>query len=183
MCHLNRVGQNQIFTVYIRYFWQGHHQIYGQIRCIYTVLANTTCKEWHTILQWQRVSRNHVLLSRFRQRTDLQRHAHLCQGFSFSGVQARAPVSAILFLRGAGTRTLASGIMFLRGAGTHTCVRDCFSGVQAHAPVSGILFLRGAGTRTCVRDSVSQRCRHAHTCVRKFCALDLISFGGLMRTH
>jgi len=29
-----------IYTVYIRYFWQGNHQIYGHIRCIYTVLAN-----------------------------------------------------------------------------------------------------------------------------------------------
>ena len=26
--------------MYIRYFWQGHHQIYGHIRFIYTVLAN-----------------------------------------------------------------------------------------------------------------------------------------------
>jgi hypothetical protein len=40
-----RVGQNHIYiiyTVYIRYCWQGNHQIYGQIRCIYTVLANPT---------------------------------------------------------------------------------------------------------------------------------------------
>ena len=35
-----RVGQNHIYTVYIRYIWQGNHQIYGHIRCIYTVLAN-----------------------------------------------------------------------------------------------------------------------------------------------
>jgi hypothetical protein len=35
-----RVGQNHIYTVYIRHFWQGNHQIYGHIRCIYTVLAN-----------------------------------------------------------------------------------------------------------------------------------------------
>ena len=35
-----RVGQNHIYTAYIRYFWQGNHQIYGHIRCIYTVLAN-----------------------------------------------------------------------------------------------------------------------------------------------
>jgi len=35
-----RVGQNHIYTVYIRYFWQGNHQIYGRIGCIYTVLAN-----------------------------------------------------------------------------------------------------------------------------------------------
>ena len=28
--------------VYLRYFWQGNHQIYGHIRCIYTVLANPT---------------------------------------------------------------------------------------------------------------------------------------------
>ena len=35
-----RVGQNQIYTVNIRYFWQGNHQIYGHIQCIYTVLAN-----------------------------------------------------------------------------------------------------------------------------------------------
>jgi hypothetical protein len=35
-----RVGHNYIFTVYIRYFWQRNHQMYGHIRCIYTVLAN-----------------------------------------------------------------------------------------------------------------------------------------------
>jgi len=35
-----RVGQNHIYTVYIRYFWQGNYEIYGHIRCIYTVLAN-----------------------------------------------------------------------------------------------------------------------------------------------
>jgi hypothetical protein len=35
-----RVGQNHIYTVYIRYFWQGNHQIYGHIRCIYLVLVN-----------------------------------------------------------------------------------------------------------------------------------------------
>jgi hypothetical protein len=29
-----------IYSVYIRYFWQGNHQIYGHIRSIYTVLAN-----------------------------------------------------------------------------------------------------------------------------------------------
>ena len=40
-----RVGQNHIYniyTAYIQYFWQGKHQIYGHIRCIYTVLANPT---------------------------------------------------------------------------------------------------------------------------------------------
>jgi len=36
-----RVGQNHIYTEYVRYFWQGNHQIYGHIGCIYTVLANT----------------------------------------------------------------------------------------------------------------------------------------------
>ena len=38
--YMSRVGQNHIFTVYIRYFWQGKHQIYGLIGCVYTVLAN-----------------------------------------------------------------------------------------------------------------------------------------------
>jgi len=31
-----------IYTVYVRYFWQRNHLIYGHIRCIYTVLANPT---------------------------------------------------------------------------------------------------------------------------------------------
>ena len=38
---MSRVGQNHKYTVYIRYFWLGNHQIYGHIRCIYTVLANS----------------------------------------------------------------------------------------------------------------------------------------------
>jgi len=43
-----RVGQNHIYTVYIWYTWQGNHQIYGHIRCIYTVLANPTYMTQHT---------------------------------------------------------------------------------------------------------------------------------------
>ena len=39
-CIISRVGQNHIYTVHIRYFWQGNHEMYGHIRCIYTVLAN-----------------------------------------------------------------------------------------------------------------------------------------------
>ena len=35
-----RVGQNHIYTVCIRYFWQENHQIYVHIQCIYTVPAN-----------------------------------------------------------------------------------------------------------------------------------------------
>jgi len=31
-----------IYTVYIRYFWLGNHQIYGVYIRIYTVLANPT---------------------------------------------------------------------------------------------------------------------------------------------
>jgi hypothetical protein len=34
-----------IYTVYIQYFWQKNHQIYGHIRCIYTVLVNP----WNTV--------------------------------------------------------------------------------------------------------------------------------------
>jgi hypothetical protein len=43
---MSRVGQNHIYTVFIRYFWQGNHQIYGHIRCIYTVLANPNDEGW-----------------------------------------------------------------------------------------------------------------------------------------
>jgi hypothetical protein len=32
-----------VFMVYVRYFWQGNHQIYGHIQCTYTVQANPTC--------------------------------------------------------------------------------------------------------------------------------------------
>jgi hypothetical protein len=39
---MRRVGQNHIYTVYIRYFWLGNHQIYGVYIRIYTVLANPT---------------------------------------------------------------------------------------------------------------------------------------------
>jgi len=38
--HIVRVGQNHIYTVYIRHFRQGNHQMYGHIWRIYTVLAN-----------------------------------------------------------------------------------------------------------------------------------------------
>jgi len=49
---MDRLGQNgnpcphtlhnHIYVVCIRYFWQGNHQTYGHVRCIYTVLANPT---------------------------------------------------------------------------------------------------------------------------------------------
>ena len=42
--HVNRVGQNHIYTMYLRYFWQGNHQIYGHVRRIYAVLANPMCE-------------------------------------------------------------------------------------------------------------------------------------------
>jgi hypothetical protein len=35
-----RVGQNRKYTVYAQYFWQGNHQTYRQLQCVYTVLAN-----------------------------------------------------------------------------------------------------------------------------------------------
>jgi len=40
MTVMNRVGQNHMYTVYIRYFWLENHQIYGVYTRIYTVLAN-----------------------------------------------------------------------------------------------------------------------------------------------
>jgi hypothetical protein len=40
MCPMCRAGQNHVHTAYTQYFWQGNHQIYGHIRCIYTILAN-----------------------------------------------------------------------------------------------------------------------------------------------
>ena len=35
------IGQNHIYKVYIRYFWQGNHQLSGQIRCMYIRLWPT----------------------------------------------------------------------------------------------------------------------------------------------
>jgi len=39
-----RIGQNYIFTVYIRYFWQVIHEIYGHIRCIYGIFGREFTK-------------------------------------------------------------------------------------------------------------------------------------------
>jgi len=39
---MTRVGQNHIYTVYKRCFWQKSHHTYSHIRCKYTVLANPT---------------------------------------------------------------------------------------------------------------------------------------------
>ena len=49
-----RVGQNHVYSVYIRYFWQGNYQTYGHIQCIYTVLANP--KHWHVRQSYGRPS-------------------------------------------------------------------------------------------------------------------------------
>ena len=49
--HTQRVGQNHIYTVYTRCFWQGNHQINCHVRCIYTVLANPA----HTHITYKHV--------------------------------------------------------------------------------------------------------------------------------
>jgi len=36
-------------TIYIRCFWQGNHHAYGQMRCVFRVLANPT----YTCAQFQ----------------------------------------------------------------------------------------------------------------------------------
>ena len=58
--HIIRVGQNHIYTVYIRFFWQGNLQIYGHIRSVYTVLDNPT---HHTSHRWQHTSQMAVLMA------------------------------------------------------------------------------------------------------------------------
>jgi hypothetical protein len=62
--NVDRVGQNHIYTVYIRYFWLGNHQIYGHIRCIYTVLANPKrriCNTAYVTCQGTATTRMHLL--------------------------------------------------------------------------------------------------------------------------
>ena len=39
-CLYGSVGQNHIYTVSIRYFWQGNHQKYGRTWCMFTVMAS-----------------------------------------------------------------------------------------------------------------------------------------------
>jgi hypothetical protein len=60
-----RVGQNHIYTVYIRYFWQGNHQIYGHIRCIYIFIrfwpTLAICRMLHMIC----ICVQHVCMPRF----------------------------------------------------------------------------------------------------------------------
>ena len=58
---VGRVGQNHIYTVYIQYFWQGNHQIYGHIRCIYRIWF------WPTL---QKVSKKEVGLIIIQMRAD-----------------------------------------------------------------------------------------------------------------
>jgi hypothetical protein len=49
-CPLCRIGQNHIYMVYIRYFWQGNYQISSHIRCIYI-------RFWPTLSLWDGCSR------------------------------------------------------------------------------------------------------------------------------
>jgi len=46
-----------IYTVYVRYFWQGNHHIYGHIRCIYTVLANPS---YTLCMHGKHLAKNHA---------------------------------------------------------------------------------------------------------------------------
>jgi len=60
--HIRRVGKNHIYTVCILFFWQENHQIYGHIRCIYTVLANPTYT--HTVYTHNVYGAHHVYAHR-----------------------------------------------------------------------------------------------------------------------
>ena len=62
---LFRVGQNHIYTEYVRYIWQENYQVYGHIRCIYTVLANPTVvmiRSDQTALQKHQAERTNLTL-------------------------------------------------------------------------------------------------------------------------
>jgi len=56
---IHRVGQNHIYTVYIRCFWLGNHQTYGVYIRIYTFLANTN----HTITWYSNIVFNVINVS------------------------------------------------------------------------------------------------------------------------
>jgi len=62
---LCRVGQNHIYNIYIRDSWQKNHQIYGHIRCIYTVLANPTFV-WVCFFAWAQPNRSKHAAYEFR---------------------------------------------------------------------------------------------------------------------
>jgi len=47
----HRFCQSHSYTVYIGHFWQGDQQMYGHIRCRYTVLANPMHTAWYKCRQ------------------------------------------------------------------------------------------------------------------------------------
>ena len=59
-CTICRVGQNLIYTVYVRHFCQGNYQIYGNILCIYTVLANPYDLPRYTMTDAERKEANAI---------------------------------------------------------------------------------------------------------------------------
>ena len=69
---VSRVGQDHIGMVYIRYYWQGNHELYSHIRCIYMVLANLTCEACvHCeACQYEHIGRAQVACTRT--------HAYVC---------------------------------------------------------------------------------------------------------
>ena len=59
-CHC-RVGQNHIYTMHIRYSWQGNYQIYGHLRRIYMVLANSmSLDNRHKLAPWYHDHHDHT---------------------------------------------------------------------------------------------------------------------------
>jgi len=48
-----------MYTVYIQYFWQGNHQIYSNIQCIYI-------RFWRTLHIFHCKCRSHVEMQAFR---------------------------------------------------------------------------------------------------------------------
>jgi len=43
------LGQNHMYMVHKRHVWQGNHQIYGHVRCIYRVGQNRICTPYMTV--------------------------------------------------------------------------------------------------------------------------------------
>ena len=118
--HTCRVGQNHIYTVYMRYFWQGNHQIYGHIRCIYTVLANPTHlalnatfttfgPEWQLRVFfpddqcWERHTQTHVHIH-------TPKHIHTCSLARVAQYPSLAAVAAAVIATACAARTAAVSI-------------------------------------------------------------------------
>ena len=109
---ITRVGQNHIYTVYIRFIWQGNHQIYGGIRRIYI-------RFWPTLLITVGV---HVTVTMYSTGVGLARTIYIRCTYGIFGLEiTKYTVYIYTYIYGSGQLYTGDVYLVARIRGTMVC--------------------------------------------------------------